>query len=108
REITPLNDDALAHQAERTTIFAEVDPSQKERIILALKKAGHVVGYMGDGINDAPALHGADVGVSVDHAADVAREAADFVLLERDLDVLRRGILEGRRTFANTMKYVLT
>ena len=77
--------------AERTTIFAEVDPNQKERIILALRKTGHVVGYMGDGINDAPALHAADVGISVDTAVDVAKEAADFVLLRKDLGMLRRG-----------------
>jgi Mg2+-importing ATPase len=83
-----------------------VDPNQKERIILALQKMGHVVGYMGDGINDAPALHAADVGISVDQAVDVAKEAADFVLLERDLAVLRQGIELGRMTFANTLKYV--
>jgi Mg2+-importing ATPase len=88
-------------------VFAEVDPTQKERLILALKRAGEVVGYMGDGVNDAPALHSADVSISVDTAVDVAREAADFVLLERDLAVLQRGILAGRRTFANTLKYVL-
>ena len=86
----------------------EVDPNQKERIILALKKMGHVVGFLGDGVNDAPAMHAADTSLSVDDAVDVAREAADFVLLERNLDVIRRGIEEGRRTFANTLKYVLT
>jgi P-type Mg2+ transporter len=107
-QIKDLNDEALWNIAERTTIFAEVDPNQKERIILALRKMGHVVGYMGDGINDAPALHSADVGISVDKAVDVAKEAADFVLLEHDLDVLLAGIREGRRTFANTMKYVFT
>ena len=87
-------------------IFAEVDPNQKERIVLALKKRGHVVGYLGDGINDAPALHAADVGISVDQAVDVAKEAADFVLLEHDLDVLRAGVEQGRKTFANTLKYI--
>lgn len=107
-QIKDLNDEALWHVAERTTIFAEVDPNQKERIILALRKMGHVVGYMGDGINDAPALHSADVGISVEKAVDVAKEAADFVLLQHDLDVLLAGIKEGRRTFANTMKYVFT
>ena len=107
-EINDLRDEALWHVAERTTLFVEVDPNQKERIILALRKTAHVVGYMGDGINDAPALHAADVGISVDTAVDVAKEAADFVLLERDLDVLRQGILEGRTTFANTLKYVFT
>jgi len=87
-------------------LFAEVEPNQKERIILAFKKAGHVVGYLGDGINDASALHAADVGISVDAAADVAKSAADIVLLKKDLSVLARGVLEGRRTFANTLKYV--
>jgi Mg2+-importing ATPase len=94
--------------AERTTVFAEVDPNQKERIISALQKTGHVVGYLGDGINDAPALYAADVGLSVDTAVDVAKEAADFVLLDRDLGILCDGVDEGRRTFANTLKYVLT
>jgi Mg2+-importing ATPase len=87
-------------------VFAEVEPNQKERIILALKKAGNVVGYMGDGINDASALHAADVGLSVDSAVDVAKEAADIVLLEKDLGVLANGVKEGRKTFANTLKYV--
>ena len=107
-ELNDLRDEALWHLAERTTIFAEVDPNQKERIILALQKTGHVVGYMGDGINDAPALHAADVGISVDTAVDVAKDAADFVLLKQDLDILREGIDEGRMTFANTLKYILT
>jgi Mg2+-importing ATPase len=105
-QLDDLRDEALWHAAERTTIFAEVDPNQKERIILALKKTGHVVGYMGDGINDAPSLHSADVGISVENAVDVAKEAADFVLLKNDLSVLQQGIVEGRRTFANTLKYV--
>jgi Mg2+-importing ATPase len=91
---------------EETTIFSGLDPNQKERIILALKKRGHVVGYMGDGINDAPSLHSADVGISVANAVDVAKEAADLVLLKQDLDVLREGIVKGRKTFANTLKYV--
>ncbi len=107
-ELDDLRDEALWHAAGRTSVFAEVDPNQKERIILALRKTGHVVGYMGDGINDAPALHAADVGLSVDTAVDVAKDAADFVLLEKDLDILREGIEEGRRTFANTLKYILT
>jgi len=107
-QIDDLRDEALWHLAERTTIFAEVDPNQKERIILALRKTGHVVGYMGDGINDAPALHSADVSVSVDNAVDVAKDAADFVLLRTDLSILREGIDEGRTTFANTLKYILT
>ena len=107
-QLDELHDDALWHAAEQTVVFAEVDPNQKERIILALKKTGHVVGFLGDGINDAPAMHAADTSLSVESAVDVAREAADFVLLERDLGVIRQGIEEGRRTFANTLKYILT
>jgi len=107
-EISTLRDEALWNLVERCDVFAEVDPIQKERIIVALKKTGHVVGFMGDGINDAPAIRAADVGISVDGAADVAREAADFVLLQRDLDTIRDGVEEGRATFANTLKYVLT
>jgi Mg2+-importing ATPase len=107
-EIDELRDEALWNVAERTAVFAEVDPNQKERIIRALRRMGHVVGYMGDGINDAPALHDADIGISVDAAVDVAKEAADFVLLRRDLGVLGAGIAEGRRTFANTLKYIFT
>jgi Mg2+-importing ATPase len=107
-DLQGMGDEALWHAAERTTIFAEVDPNQKERIILALQKTGQVVGYLGDGINDAPALHAADVGISVNTAVDVAKDAADLVLLEHDLDILRDGIDEGRRTFANTLKYILT
>ncbi len=105
-EMDQLSDEALWHAAERTDIFAQVDPNEKERIILALKKTGHVVGYMGDGINDAPSLHSADVGISVENAVDVAKDAADFVLLKQDLAILEEGIREGRRTFANTLKYV--
>ncbi len=108
RELDQLRDEALWNVAARTTLFAEVDPNQKERVILALQKSGHVVGYLGDGINDAPALHAADVGISVDTAVDVAKDAADFVLLKQDLDVLREGIDGGRTTFANTLKYILT
>ena len=107
-QLQQVHDDALPQLARRTTIFAEVDPSQKERIILALRRGGHVVGYLGDGINDAPALHAADVGISVDTAVDVARESADLVLLEHSLTVLRQGIEEGRRVFVNTLKYVFT
>jgi Mg2+-importing ATPase len=105
-EIRGLSAQALMQQAPGTDLFVEIEPAQKERIILALKKAGQVVGYIGDGINDAPALHAADVSLSVDTAVDVAREAADFVLLEHDLEVLVDGVREGRRTFANTLKYV--
>jgi Mg2+-importing ATPase len=107
-DVDNLHDAALRHAAERTDLFVEVDPVQKERILLSLKKAGHVVGFLGDGVNDAPAMHAADTGISVEQAVDVARAAADFVLLERHLDVIRRGIEEGRKTFANTLKYVLT
>jgi Mg2+-importing ATPase len=107
RQLDDLHDEALWRVAEQTSLFVEVDPNQKERIILALKKMGHVVGFLGDGVNDAPAMHAADTSLSVDQAADVAREAADFVLLQRGLDVIRYGIEEGRRTFANTLKYVL-
>jgi P-type Mg2+ transporter len=107
-ELDELHDEALWHAAERTDLFVEVDPNQKERIILSLKKMGHVVGFLGDGVNDAPAMHAADTSLSVDQAVDVAREAADFVLLERDLQVIRYGIEQGRTTFANTLKYLLT
>ena len=107
-DLDEFRDEALWHAAERTDLFVEVDPNQKERIILSLKKMGHVVGFLGDGVNDAPAMHAADTSLSVEQAVEVAREAADFVLLERHLDVIRRGIEEGRKTFANTLKYVLT
>ena len=107
-ELDTIHDEALWQAAEQTDLFVEVDPNQKEKIILSLKKTGHVVGFLGDGVNDAPAMHAADTSLSVDSAVDVAREAADFVLLERNLDVIRSGIEEGRRTFANTLKYVLT
>lgn len=105
-ELHRMSGPALLQAADKTDIFAEIEPNQKERIVLALKKAGHVVGYLGDGINDASALHSADVGISVDKAADVAKEAADIVLLEKGLGVLAAGIEEGRITFANTLKYV--
>ena len=105
-EMDRMGDEALGQRAGEVSLFAEVDPDQKERIISALRKTGHVVGFMGDGINDAPALHAADVGISVNNAVDVAKEAADFVLLEQNLDVLARGIEEGRKTFANTLKYI--
>lgn len=105
-KITQLNDDALAVAADKADLFVEIDPQQKERIIRALQRRGHAVGYMGDGINDAPALQAADVGISVDSAVDVARQSADIVLLKQDLDVLRLGVESGRRTFANTLKYI--
>ncbi|WP_437594797.1 magnesium-translocating P-type ATPase [Sorangium sp. So ce1000] len=105
--IDRLDDPALSHLAERTRVFARVSPAQKNRVLRALKARGHVVGYVGDGINDAPSLHTADVGISVAGAVDVARDAAEVVLLDRRLDVLRSGILEGRRAFGNVMKYLL-
>ena len=106
-EIEKMTDAALAHVAEETTVFARVSPAQKNRILLALKHSGHVVGFMGDGINDAPSLHAADVGISVSSAVDVAREAADIILVEPGLDVLAAGITEGRKAFGNVMKYLL-
>ncbi len=105
-ELRQMGDGALLAQVNSINVFAEIEPNQKERIIIALKKAGNVVGYMGDGINDASALHSADVGISVDTAVDVAKEAADIVLLDKDLEVLVQGVREGRTTFANTLKYV--
>jgi len=105
-ELYKMSDEALIQKLGNIDLFAEIEPNQKERVILALKKAGNVVGYLGDGINDASALHAADVGISVNSAVDVAKDAADIVLLEKDLSVLIRGVKEGRVTFANTLKYV--
>ena len=105
-DISKMSDSALLNSVGSVDVFAEIEPNQKERIIIALKKAGNVVGYMGDGINDASAIHAADVGISVDSAVDVAKDAADIVLLEKDLSVLVQGVREGRATFANTLKYV--
>ena len=105
-ELRMMSDAALLRRVGIVDVFAEIEPNQKERIIIAMRKAGNVVGYMGDGINDASALHAADVGISVDTAADVAKDAADIVLLEKDLGVLVEGVREGRMTFANTLKYV--
>ncbi|MGE0113973.1 MAG: magnesium-translocating P-type ATPase [Steroidobacteraceae bacterium] len=105
-ELMHMGDDALWQRAPQTDLFVEIDPQQKERIVRALQRRGHAVGYLGDGINDAPALHVADVGISVDDAVDVARESADVVLLQPDLTVLRIGVEQGRRTFANTLKYI--
>jgi Mg2+-importing ATPase len=105
-DLGKMSDEALAQRAPRTDLFVEIDPQQKQRIVRALQKTGHSVGYLGDGINDAPALRAADVGISVMEAVDVARESADIILLSRDLDVLRSGVEDGRRTFANTIKYI--
>ena len=101
-----MTDPALAHVAEQTRVFARISPAQKNRILLALKHNNHAVGFMGDGINDAPSLHAADVGISVSSAVDVAREAADVILVEPGLRVLHDGIIEGRRAFGNVMKYL--
>ncbi len=105
-DLRTLSEEAIRQRAREADVFAEVEPNQKEQIILALKYSGHVVGYLGDGINDASALHAADVGISVASAVDVAREAAQVVLLKQDLSVLVQGVREGRRTFSNTLKYV--
>lgn len=106
KDIESMNHQTLKISALKTDIFAEIDPNQKERIILALKDSNNVVGYMGDGINDAPAIHVADVGISVDSAANVAKNAASIVLMQQDLNVIVDGIYSGRKTFANTMKYI--
>ena len=106
-DLHDLTSDALKRRIEQTDVFAEILPAQKERIVRALQQAGHSVGYMGDGINDANALKAADVGISINNAVDVAKEAADLVLLDRNIDVIKDGVEEGRRTFMNTMKYIL-
>ncbi|MEO8551306.1 MAG: magnesium-translocating P-type ATPase, partial [Kofleriaceae bacterium] len=107
-EVDALTELALVQAAPAIDVFAEVDPNQKERILRALRRGGSVVGFFGDGVNDAPAMHAADVSLSVETAVDVAKATADLVLTERSLDVIRAGIQEGRRTFANTLKYILT
>jgi Mg2+-importing ATPase len=106
-QLDAMDDAALAYQAEHGAIFARVSPEQKNRVILGLKARGHVVGYIGDGINDAPSLHTADVGISVMNGVDVAKDAAKIILLEKDLAVLNDGVMEGRRCFANIMKYII-
>jgi P-type Mg2+ transporter len=106
-EIQQMDDQALLAQVETVDLFCRVAPAQKNRIILALKRRGRVVGYLGDGINDAPSLHSADIGFSVDTAVDVAKDAADMIMLERDLNVIAEGVFEGRRTFGNIMKYIM-
>jgi P-type Mg2+ transporter len=107
KEIALLDEPSLQRRVENVNLFCRVNPSQKQQVIRALKANGHVVGYMGDGINDAPSLHAADVGLSVDSAVDVAKAAADMILLEQDLNVVHAGVLEGRRTFGNIMKYIM-
>ncbi len=106
-ELQQMDDQALSARVEQVNLFCRVTPAQKNRVILALKRRGHVVGYLGDGINDAPSLHSADVSISVDSAVDVAKAAADMILMERDLKVLHAGVVEGRRTFGNIMKYIM-
>ncbi len=106
-DIEMIDDDGLSAAVDGTTIFARISPEQKARILHAQRNAGSAVAFLGDGVNDALALHHADVGISVDAATDVAKDAADIILLERDLDVLADGVAEGRRIFANTIKYVL-
>ncbi|NMZ58652.1 magnesium-translocating P-type ATPase [Pseudomonas nitroreducens] len=105
-QLDELDDTALGELAERTTLFAKLTPSHKERLVRVLRERGHVVGFLGDGINDAPALRTADIGISVDSAVDIAKEAADLILLEKSLMVLEEGVIEGRRTFANMLKYI--
>ena len=107
-EIAKMSSEALVQQVQRANVFAEIEPQQKENIIKAFRKAGNTVAYMGDGINDVAAINAADVGISTNNAVDVAKEAADVVLLEKDLAVLNAGITEGRRTFLNTLKYIYT
>lgn len=106
-DLHDLTSDALQRRIEQTDVFAEILPAQKERIVRAMQQAGHTVGYMGDGINDANALKAADVGISINNAVDVAKEAADLVLLDKEIDVINNGVEEGRRTFMNTTKYIL-
>ena len=105
-QVDAMDDDQLAKEAEKTTVFAKLSPAQKARVVKILQKNGHVVGYMGDGINDAAAMKASDVGISVDTAVDIAKESADTILLEKDLMVLEKVILEGRKTYANMIKYI--
>ena len=106
RDVEPLDDDALDALVRRTTVFAKMSPLQKARVVKSLQRQGHTVGFLGDGINDAPALHEADVGISVDTATDIAKESADIILLEKNLMVLEEGVVEGRVTFGNIIKYI--
>src|SRR5207237_10559436 len=105
-QVETMSDVQLAEAVETTDVFARLSPAHKQRIVQALQKRGHVVGFMGDGINDAPALRAADVGISVDNAVDIAKESADVILLEKNLMVLEEGVLEGRKVFANILKYI--
>jgi Mg2+-importing ATPase len=105
-DVEKMTDAELAEAAEKTTLFARLSPAHKQRIVRGLRSKGHVVGFMGDGINDSPALRAADIGISVDTAADIAKESADLILLEKDLMVLDGGVIEGRKVFANILKYI--
>ena len=105
-DLEKLSDSSLKRLLKDTNIFAKLSPIQKERVVRVLKESGNVVGYMGDGINDSPSLINSDVGISVDTAVDIAKESADIILLEKDLNVLTDGVVEGRRTFCNLMKYI--
>ncbi len=105
-DVEKMSDAELADAAEKTTLFARLSPAHKQRVIRALRGKGHVVGFLGDGINDAPALKAADIGISVDTATDIAKESADLILLEKDLMVLGEGVVEGRKVFANILKYI--
>jgi P-type Mg2+ transporter len=106
KQVESMSDVDLAAAVETTDVFARLSPSHKQRVVKALQKTGHVVGFMGDGINDAPALRAADVGISVDNAVDIAKESADMILLEKSLLVLEEGVLEGRKVFVNILKYI--
>ena len=105
-DVEKMSDEQLAEAIDGTDVYARLSPAHKKRVVQALQKKGHVVGFMGDGINDAPALRAADVGISVDTAVDIAKESADMILLEKNLMVLEEGVLEGRKVFANIMKYI--
>ena len=105
-QVETMTDEQLAEAVETTDVFARLSPAHKKRIVQALQRNKHVVGFMGDGINDAPALRAADVGISVDNAVDIAKESADMILLEKDLMVLEEGVLEGRKVFVNILKYI--
>ena len=107
-DLENMSDQELAKAAETTDVFAKLTPGQKARVVSVFRENGHTVGFMGDGINDASAMKSADIGISVDTAVDVAKESADIVLLEKDLMVLEEGIIEGRKTYANMIKYILS
>ena len=107
-DLETMTDEKLAEEAEYTDVFAKLTPEQKVRVVRVLREKGHTVGFMGDGVNDAAAMKAADIGISVDTAVDVAKESADIILLEKDLMVLEEGIIEGRKTYANMLKYIKT